>query len=165
MATVSATSRNGISDAILDELERLLYAEPDNIAFQYLQTANENLREYGNENDYNVAPVIESGQVTETQRSGDRVSVTIEWDHPAARLFEFGTSRHTVRGDPLAFVWEDPPRWVRQEFDQARDERGRFASGWLVFMDKVEVSGLPAARYQRDAMALLRLLFEGRIER
>jgi hypothetical protein len=66
--------------------------------------------------------------------------------------WEFGTSDHTVSGDPLSFVWEDPPQWVREEFDQARGSGGRFRSGWRVFLPETDVSGLEESRAIRDSL-------------
>jgi len=77
--------------------------------------------------------------------------------------WEWGTSDHTVSGSKvLSWVWSGPdvPQWVREEFDQARDESGQFRSGWRVFFDSVDVSGLPEARAIRDALNAFRRLLK-----
>lgn len=94
-----------------------------------------------------VGPVVEG--------SGEDAVVRFAFDDPRAGFFEFGTSPHTVEGDPLSFVWEDPPQWVREEFDQARGAGGRFQSGWRVFFQSVDVDGIDEVRYMREALRVL----------
>ena len=78
------------------------------------------------------------------------------WSHEAAEFFEYGTSAHTIDGDPvLSFVWEDPPAEIREQFSQARDAQGRFTGGVRVFFSSVHVSGIEETRYARHGLEWL----------
>jgi hypothetical protein len=104
--------------------------------------------DYDTENIAAAAPEID--------RSGDEVVIRWRWEHPAAEFLEFGTSRHTINGNPvLSFVWEDPPQWVREEFEQARTSGGQFTSGWRVFFSSVTVEGVDELRFARAGLAVL----------
>lgn len=146
-----------LQEALLEELEQKLIGESGNLIHQFVQQAHDVLREYGNTHDYDVEPIIESLGQPQVERSDNSITITIGWDHPAAPHFEFGTSDHTVEGDPvLSFVWSDPPSWVRKEFNQARGGGGQFESGWRVFFAEVDVQGLPESRFVRRALDWLR---------
>jgi hypothetical protein len=139
-----------LREALLDDAE----ANAARVLANKLDTlANGALLEYGRANDYDVRALIEAS-VVEIDRHQDGITITARWPEPAI-YFEFGTSDHTItptNAEVLSFVWEDPPQWVREEFDRARDSSGRFRSGWRVFFPEVEVSGLPEARFIRDAL-------------
>lgn len=145
-----------LEEAVLDAAEQAFVGERGNLVHQAIQRSHEILRSYAQENDYDVESIIDSLGLTQVDRQEGRLVVRWGWTHPAAPFFEFGTSTHTVEGNPvLSFVWEDPPRWVRQEFEQARSSGGQFASGWRVFFAEVEVEGIPESRFVRDALRWL----------
>lgn len=164
--TLSQSFETDLRDALVDDVERQVLARGDNIAQQFMEAANDNLREYGARFGYDVEPIIDALRVLDRRRTANGVSVRVEWDHEAAVYMEFGTPRHRVEGRPvLSFVWEDPPAWVREEFEQARGSGGRFQSGYRVFLPEVEVEGLPEGRWIRDALRFLELLLTGRTQR
>ena len=137
-------------EALLDDLED--YAREE-IAPQVQAHAHEILRQYGQRNDYDVEPIIEAGE-TDVSRRGDRVVVRFGWPEPAI-YFERGTVEHVVEAknaDVLSFIWEDPPEWVREEYEPEGD-------GWRVFLPKVEVAGLPESRFIRDTLNWLHAEF------
>ena len=137
-------------EALLDDLED--YAREE-IAPQVQSHAHEILRQYGQRNDYDVEPIIEAGE-TDVSRRGDRVVVRFGWPEPAI-YFERGTVEHVVEAknaDVLSFIWEDPPEWVREEFEPEGD-------GYRVFLPKVEVAGLPESRFIRDTLNWLHAEF------
>jgi hypothetical protein len=137
-------------EALLDELED--YAREE-IAPQVQAHAHEILHQYGQRHDYDVEPIIEAGK-TEIIRRGDRVVVRFGWPEPAI-YFERGTVEHVVEAksaDVLSFIWEDPPEWVREEFEPEGD-------GYRVFLPKVEVAGLPESRFIRDTLNWLHAEF------
>lgn len=147
MADLEAGFERKGREALLDDAEARLYGERDNLAFEFLTEANAQLNEYGQRNDYATENVADSGHVADTQRTQASVSARLEWDHPAAGLMETGTSRHPVEGDPLAFEWPDAPADIRRAFADTFP---------TVFFNRVEVSGLPAARYVRDTVEWFR---------
>lgn len=151
MAELERSFERDLKAALVDDAEDKLYREGDPLAFEFLQAANDNLDAYGRSNDYDVQPVIESGAVVDTQRSPNGVSVTLEWDHDAAAFFEFGTSPHTVEGDPLAFEFD------AQEYPGLAE---MFPEG-TAFLNSVEVSGLPRGRWLRNALTS----FQARLQR
>ena len=137
-------------DALLDELE--VYAREE-IAPAVQQHAHDILEAYGERNDYDVESIIAAGE-TAVDRRGDRVVVRWGWPEPAI-FFERGTVDHVVEArnaDVLSFIWEDPPGWVREEYEREGD-------GWRVFLPKVEVSGLPESRFIRDTLNWLQTRF------
>ena len=138
-------------DALLDELEA--YAREE-IAPAVQQHAHDILEAYGREHDYDVGPIIEAGE-TSAERRGDTVVIRWGWPDPAI-FFERGTVAHVVEAknaDVLSFIWEDPPDWVREEYEREGD-------GWRVFLPKVEVAGLPESRFIRDTLNWLEAQFE-----
>ena len=137
-------------DALLDELEA--YAREE-IASAVQQHAHDILEAYGRRHDYNVESIIAAAE-TVVERRGDRVVVRWGWPEPAI-FFERGTVDHVVEArnaDVLSFIWEDPPQWVREEYEREGD-------GWRVFLPKVEVSGLPESRFIRDTLNWLTTRF------
>jgi len=103
--------------------------------------------------DYQIESVKASLQPVEVERSGGTLTIRFGWEHEAFPYLEFGTSEHTIDGDPiLSFVWEerhDPPAWVREEFEAEGD-------GYRVFLPEVEVAGVKETRAIRDALNWLR---------
>lgn len=148
------TTLSGFEDdareALLDELEDHAREE---IAPAVQQHAHDILEAYGRENDYDVDSIIEAGE-TAVVRRGDTVVVRWGWPEPAI-FFERGTVDHVVEADEapvLSFIWENPPQWIREEFEQEGD-------GWRVFLPEVEVDGLPESRFIRDTLNWLRRRF------
>lgn len=150
MTTLDAGFDDDLRDAVLADAEQHARAA---IAPEVLGYAHAILDAYGQENDYDVDPIIEAAE-TEVRREGDAVLVRWGWPEPAI-FFERGTVDHVVEADEapvLSFVWEDPPEWVREEFEPEGD-------GWRVFFQSVEVEGLPASRFVRDTLNWLRRRF------
>lgn len=157
MATLEQGFEDKLRSAIVADIEAKTVDEPNNLAFRFMQRIIGNLREFGARHDIDVEPVIEHIHIEQVQRTPNGVRVRILNDHEAAAIFEVGATPHTIRGNPtLSFVWEDPPQWVREEFDRARGSGGQFESGWRVFLPSVEHPGVPASRAFRDAIEWLR---------
>jgi len=119
-----------------------------------IEAAHERLREYAREFDYRIESVIDSLQGPEIIEQSDRhFTIRFGWDHEAAPYLEWGTSDHTIEGDPiLSFIWEDrhnPPDWVAEEYE-------REGGGYRVFLPEVEVSGVRETRFARHALDWLR---------
>jgi len=130
-------------DALLDDLEQHAREE---VAPAVQEHAHGILKAYGREHDYDVDSIIEAGETSVEQRGG---TVVVRWGWPEpAIFFERGTVDHVVEAtnaDVLSFIWEDPPDWVRDEYEREGD-------GWRVFLPKVEVAGLPESRFIRDTL-------------
>ena len=151
--TLGRDFREAAREAVLEEVRSELVGQADGPVFRAIQASHEALDASG----YDIESVKESLIAPTVEEREDGFAVTWGWTHPAAEFFEFGTSDHVVRGQPvLSFVWEDPPQWVRQEFEQARSEGGQFAMGWRVFFSQVEVSGVDEVRFTRTGLAVLR---------
>jgi len=149
MATLDSSFKDQLQEALLDDIQEWMLAD-DGPVQGAVERSEEILTEYGQRHDYNVGPVIEALAEPAIVRKDDRVIARWGWYHPAAPHFEFGTSDHTVDGnDILSFVWEEPPQWVREEFEKEGD-------GWRVFLPSTDVSGLPESRFVRDGLAWLR---------
>lgn len=147
-------------NALLDDVEFKLGGRRGNLGHEFVQAAHDNLREYGQEYDYDVEPIIESLGTPELTRGADHVTLTVQWDHVFATFAQTGTTAHTIRGNPiLSFVWEkrhDPPDWVKEQFEREGD-------GWRVFLSEVTVDGVPEGRWITDALRFLELLVTGRV--
>lgn len=157
MTTLDSSSEADLREAVLDDVESKLAGEEANLAFQFVELVHSNLRSYGRRQGYDVESTIESLGGPEVDRSGGTISVTVGWESEQMSLWEFGVSPHTIDGNPiLSFVWENPPDWVRDEFDQARGSGGQFQSGWRVYFPSVENPGIPESRAIRDALNGLR---------
>lgn len=142
-----------LREAVLDDIEATLVGRQGNLVHRFVQRVHATLRAYGERHDYDAEPLIESLGQPQVSRGPRGVVVRVGWDHEAFPYFEYGTSEHTIEGDPvLSFVWEDrhdPPPWVAREFEREGD-------GFRVFLPEVEVAGLPESRAIRDAMHWLR---------
>lgn len=153
-----------LRESLLDSAEREMVGKQANLAFQFVELVHTNLRAYGQRHGYDVESTIESLGQPEVQRSGGTLTVRVGWTSDQMARWEFGTSDHTVRGNdgPLSFVWAGPdvPDWVRQEFDQARTSGGQFARGWRVFLQEVDVEGIPESRAIRDSLNALRQVMQ-----
>lgn len=143
MTTLDSSFETDARDALLDKLEANAREE---IAPAVQQHAHDILKAYGRRHDYDVDSIIAAGE-TAVERRDDRVVVRWGWPEPAI-FFERGTVGHAVKAkqaDVLSFIWEDPPQWVREEFEREGD-------GYRVFLPEVEVSGLPESRFIRDTL-------------
>ncbi|WP_435346027.1 hypothetical protein [Haloarchaeobius sp. HRN-SO-5] len=141
-----------LREAVLDDAQHEYVGKQNNLVFQTVEEAHSILREYGQAFDYDVEPIIESFGPVEVDRTDQRLTVRWGWEHPASVYMEFGTSDHTVDGEPvLSFVWsrEDAPDWVAREFEPEGD-------GYRVFLPEVDVRGLPESRYVRRSLHWLR---------
>lgn len=157
MTTLASRFEDDLREAILDDVEAKLVGEEANLVFQFVELVHSNLRSYANRNGYDVESTIESLATPQVDRQRNTISVTVGWESEQMGRWEFGVSPHTIDGEPiLSFVWENPPGWVREEFDQSRGEGGRFASGWRVFFESVDHPGIPESRAIRDALNGLR---------
>jgi hypothetical protein len=152
--------------ALLDDAESRLVGQQANLIFQFIELVHTRLRTYARRNDYDVDSTIDSLATPEVSRREDSVEIVVGWESEQMARWEFGVSPHTIDGDPvLSFVWEDPPQWVREEFDQARSSGGEFRSGWRVFFDNVnwgsDTGGIPASRAIRESLRGLREVLNG----
>jgi hypothetical protein len=143
-----------ITEAATDEMRREFIGKENNLVFQTIEKAHRFLRRAGERYNYLVESVIESLEMVSTDERGGTLAINFGWAHPQAERYEYGTSAHTIQGDPiLAFVWEDrhdPPGWVREQFDRARSDRG--FGGYLTFLREVEVDGIKEIRFARRAL-------------
>lgn len=154
---LAADFESQLQDALMDSIEHEFVGQRNGLVHQTIQRSHDILREYGQRHGYDVEPVIDSLGQVDVERTDNRLTVRWGWAHPAAPHFQMGTSDHHIDGDPvLSFIWENPPAWVREEFDQGRDTQGQFVSGWRVFFSSVDVEGLPESRFVREALAWLR---------
>lgn len=163
MATLAADFESNLRDAVLDEAESELVGQQQSLVFRFVQVVHSNLRSYGNRHGYDVEPSIDSFELGTVERGTNSISITVRWTDPQFGRWEFGVDEHTIRArnaETLAFVWEDPPAWVKEEFNQARDAGGRFTTGWMVFFESVEHPGIPESRALRDALNGLRRLLQ-----
>lgn len=141
-----------LQEALLDDIQERMLAD-DGPVWGAVERSHEILREYGQANDYDVGPIIEALSEPAITRKGDRVVAYWGWFHPAAPHFEWGTSDHTVDGDPvLTFIWEDAPPDIHEMFPDTQ----RVDGDPRVFFGEVEVAGLPESRFVRDALDWLR---------
>lgn len=152
-----------ITEEVTDEVRRQLVGQERNLIARTIATAANNLRESAAANEWDVENVISSVDVQTDERGGE-LAVRIEYDHPAADFFEYGTSPHTINGNPvLSFVWEerhDPPQWVRENFTEDTSDGGR--PGYRVFLASVDVAGIPETRFLRSALDFLENQLRGR---
>jgi len=150
---LEAGFEDSLQEALLDDVEHQLVGERDNLVAQAVSFVHGRLDRYGREFDYRVEPIKQSLRVEAVERSGGSITVRFGWTHEAIVYLEFGTSEHTIEGDPvLSFVWEErhnPPDWVAEEFEQEGD-------GYRVFLPEVTVAGVKETRAIRDAMHYLR---------
>ena len=150
-ATLSLTVTDAISPAVreqyLDSVYDTLVGAEGNLVFQSVQEAHDQLEQYGTEHDYSTESIIDSFDGVEADRTSERITASWSWEHEAAEYFEFGTSDHTVEGDPLLVF----------EFDaEAYPYLDEMFPDGTAFLPQVEVSGLPEARWVRDSLTWFR---------
>lgn len=150
-----------IQAAAMDDVEQGLVGEQGNLVHEAIQQSREALMDF--EDEYNVGPIWDSLEGPEVSRTDESITVRWRFAHEASGFFEFGTPDHyRIEGDPiLSFVWEDPPQWVKREFDQARSTGGQFKSGWRVFFPSVDSGeGIKETRFTRWGLRWLRWQLE-----
>jgi len=124
-------------EACLNKIEQTLQ---DEIGPALKQIAARNWQRYAQANDYDVQFIWEDASDPVVERSGDSVTLRVEWPELSA-LFEFGVSPHTIEGDPLLhFYWEAKDTWIQIESVDWGSETG----------------GIPESRAIRDALNGLR---------
>jgi len=161
MTTLDRNFEADLREAALDEVEAQLVGEEANLVFEFVELVHAELRAYGRRHGYDVESTIDSLGRLQVDRSGGTISVTIGWESEQMSRWEFGVSPHRIDGDPiLSFIWESPPAWVKEEFDQGRSSEGQFVSGWRVFFGSVDHPGIPASRAIRDSLEGLRRILE-----
>lgn len=150
--STTATASFSISgpEPVLDDAESKLVGQSRPVVFQAVRVSHGTLRSYAGRTSYDIESIIDSFQEVETSRSGDELTVTWGWDHPAAVFMNNGTSDHTIHGNPvLSWIWEDPPAEAREEWPEEGD-------GVRVFVDQVSVSGLPRSGFVEAGLNWLR---------
>lgn len=145
--TLDSDFEDKLEEAVLDEAEHQLIGKRDNAVFNAVQAAHDILRSYGREFDYNVEPIIDSLVGPEVERSDSSLTIRWGWAHEAAMFFEFGTSDHTVDGDPvLVFEFDaDEYPYLAEMFPDG-----------TAFLPEVKVAGIKETRFARDALHALR---------
>lgn len=127
--------------------------------------ANGNLERWADQEDWDMETLRQAWDVVVDERGGT-IAIRLENTHRAAEYIEFGTSSHTINGQPvLSFVWEDrfdPPGWVAEEFERDTSDAGR--RGYRVFFASVDVAGIPETRFLREALDFLRREMERRFD-
>lgn len=134
--------------ALLDGMAEALVEARDNLVFQAVQNAHDNLDSYGATHDYATDSIVDSFDGVELDRSRTALDIQWAWAHEAALYFEYGTSDHTIEGTPLlSFIWEDIPQEAADQLGVDRD-----GGDARVVLPEVEVSGLPEGRWLRDSL-------------
>lgn len=126
---------------------------PDGLLQAAIERSQATLRssEYDLESIADSLVVPRSGSILDAERN--RVYVEWGWTHEAAQYFEFGTSEHTIQGQPvLAFVWEDAPQGVVDQFGGEEPPQ--------VFFSEVTVEGVDELRFTRRGIERLRAELE-----
>lgn len=147
MTTLDSGFERDLRKALLDEAEHQLVGKQDNLVHQTVQGAHDILRGYAQEFDYDVEPIIDSFVVDDVDRSGGSLTIRWGWTHEASMYFEFGTSAHTVDGDPV-LVFE----FDKSEYPGLAE---MFPDG-TAFLPGVNVAGIKETRFARDALNELR---------
>ncbi|MEA5387122.1 hypothetical protein VB779_08675 [Haloarculaceae archaeon H-GB11] len=129
--------------ALLDNIERSVVGAQGNLVFQAVQQAHETFESYGSAHDYHVESIIDSFDGVDASRSRTTIEVSWSWGHEAAKWMEFGTSDHTVNGDPL-LVFE----FSKREYPGLAE---LFPDG-TAFLPAADVTGLPESRAVRDSL-------------
>lgn len=134
--------------AALDQAEQAARS-PDGPVAAAIAVSKSTLRTFSNQ--YDIEPVIQSLEGPTVTREEGRVVVRWSFEHPAAGYFEFGTSDHTVEGNPvLSFTWEGAPQGAVDKFSE------RWNPSPDVVVTEVEVSGIDEVRFTREGMDTLR---------
>lgn len=134
-------------EALLDSVEARLVGERNNLVFQTIQQAHDQLDAYASTHEYDAAPIKDSLEEVEASRDSRSIHVAWSWGHDAAMFWEFGTSDHTIDGDPVLVFEFDPEEYPHLD---------EMFPGGTAFLAEVDVAGLPEARWVRDSLTWLR---------
>lgn len=143
----------GITE-LRDEFENISREEALEAANRWFSKSQDLLYEGGDDYDYEVFPVAQSGAPPEFDDSVQ--GYAFAYPHPAAWYFEVGTEPHTIEAtnaEMLAFEWPDAPAEVREMFEDTFP---------TVFFKEVEVSGIERIGYVERARADAERYLEGR---
>jgi hypothetical protein len=163
MTTLPSSFEDDLREALLDDVEQGL----EELFENFVELVHTRLRSYGRRHGYDVESTIESVSDVQIDRSEGTVTARVGWRDEQMSRWEFGIDPFTMppktptNAEVLSFVWEDPPQWVREEFDRARSSGGEFRSGWRVFLPRTgpaDHPGMPESRAIRDSLNGLRRL-------
>ncbi|QLG47896.1 hypothetical protein [Natrinema halophilum] len=145
--TASASFSMGGPKPLIDDAEHRLVGQQGSLIFAAVRVSHGTLRSYASRTDYDAEPIIDSFAGVDVDRTDTGITVTWEWDHPAAVYFNAGTSDHTIEGDPvLAFVFDE------SEYPGLAE----MFPGGTAFLPEVDVSGLPESRFVQAGLEWLR---------
>jgi hypothetical protein len=136
----------GFEDKLLESLLDQAEADAERLAEYVIGLVHDNLRDYAERHGYDVESTIDSVEWS-VQRSDRSITITVGWENEQMLRWEFGTSDHTVPGDPvLVFEFDgDEYPYLAEMFDEG-----------VAYLPDADVSGLPESRAIRDAMNQLR---------
>jgi len=139
--TVDDAVLDSAREALLDDIERKLVGQQNNLVYRTVREAHDQLDRYAATNGYYVDPLIDSFDGVETDRSRTSIHAEWSWEHKVMSFWEFGVSPHTIRGDPLLhFYWDKIDQWVTTDSVEWGSETG----------------GIPPSRAVRDSLHWLR---------
>ncbi|EMA17184.1 hypothetical protein [Haloarcula amylolytica] len=139
--TVVDAPADSAREALLDDIERKLVGERDNLVFKTVNRAHQQLRNYATRNGYTEGPLIDSFAGVEASRSRRSMQAAWSWEHKVMQFWEFGVEPHTISGNPLLhFYWDAADQWVQTESVNWGSETG----------------GIPPSRSVRDSLNWLR---------
>jgi hypothetical protein len=139
---------------LLDGFHELSRDEAREAAGRAFSRSQEVLYGQGDDHEYDVYPVAQSGQPPEWDAS--KGGFVFSYPHEAAIFFEVGTEPHeieAVRAEMLKFEWPDAPAEVQQMFE---------ATFPTVFFRSVDHPGTPALGYVQAGMDEAARYLEGR---
>lgn len=128
-------------DVFADAVQGLSEEVAREAANRWFSASQDILLDEGDTRDYEVFPVVQSGQPPQRDDDGYRFG----YGHVASPFFEHGTEPHEIeakRAEYLAFEWPDAPQEVREMFEETFP---------TVFFKSVEHPGTPALNYMRRA--------------
>lgn len=132
-------------DEAFDDLAREATKEAANRWFSWSQ---ERLYQKGDQHDFNVSGVAQSGQPP--QWSDQDGGFVFRYGHYAAPFFEMGAKPHEIEAqdaEMLAFEWPDAPAEVQEMFSDTFP---------TVFFESVDHPGMPELRFLRDSRERVR---------
>jgi|APHM01.1.fsa_nt_gi hypothetical protein len=137
---VTTTARDAARETVADDLRS------DGTADQAVRSAaRDALERYGYDADAVLSSLV--GPVVDENPPGvDGIRIAWGFTSDGAQYLEFGTSEHTIEGDPLAFEWPDAPPEVQEMFEDTFP---------TVFFREVEVDGIAETRFTRESVAAL----------
>lgn len=109
--------------------------------------ANRELQREAQKRGYEYPPILKSVEISDPYESpagpwgGQQTTVDLEWEHPAASFWNYGTEPHTIEAKDahfLAFEWDNAPMAIRSAFS---------GDPPLVFQKEAEVDGIDAMHF------------------